>query len=55
MAKMTRRWGMVIDLDKCTGCGACNIACSQENNLPIFKDDSDVPKRVTFLDLVEVL
>jgi len=54
MAKMTRRWGMVIDLDKCTGCGACNIACSQENNLPIFKDDSDVPKRVTFLDLVEV-
>jgi len=51
---MTRRWGMVIDLDKCTGCGACNIACSQENNLPIFKDDSDVPKRVTFLDLVEV-
>jgi len=54
MAKLTRRWGMVIDLDKCTGCGACNIACSQENNLPIFKDDSDVPKRVTFLDLVEV-
>jgi len=54
MAKLTRRWGMVIDLDKCTGCGACNIACSQENNLPIFKDDSDIPKRVTFLDLVEV-
>jgi len=54
MATMTRRWGMVIDLDKCTGCGACNIACSQENNLPIFKDDSDVPKRVTFLDLIEV-
>ncbi len=29
------RWGMVVDLDRCIGCGACVVACYAENNVAI--------------------
>ena len=48
------RYGMVIDLDKCVGCGTCSTACLAENNVSVRPDESDPQRQLSWMPLYEI-
>lgn len=47
------RWGMVIDLAKCTACQACVVACQSENNIPFTSPEGAARgRKLSWIDLL---
>ncbi|MFQ5730068.1 MAG: 4Fe-4S dicluster domain-containing protein [Waddliaceae bacterium] len=50
------RWGMVIDLDKCSGCQVCVIACKAENNIPFTTpQEAEKGRTISWMEMIPVV
>ncbi|MBI2931522.1 MAG: 4Fe-4S dicluster domain-containing protein [Planctomycetes bacterium] len=46
---------MVIDLDKCTGCQGCVVACRAENNVPMGgQTESELDRAIYWMDMMTI-
>ena len=46
--------GIIINEDRCTGCGNCAVACHMENNVPFREDESDKSRNIAWLRIYKV-
>ncbi len=49
-----KKYGMVIDLDKCTGCGSCMVSCMAENNVPFKEDETNKLDSITWMRVYRI-
>lgn len=47
-------WVMVVDIDKCSGCGACMAGCQTENNIAPQPDGSNKLRTVSWMTVYEL-